>query len=24
LAGIPVLIRFTILYYLYNQGDENG
>ena len=24
LAGIPALIRFTILYYLYNSGDANG
>ena len=24
LAGIPVLIRFTILYYIYNSGDANG
>jgi hypothetical protein len=24
LAGIPALIRFTILYYLYNLGDTNG
>lgn len=24
LAGIPALIRFTILYYLYNPGDANG
>ncbi len=24
LVGIPTLIRFTILYYLYNPGDANG
>ena len=24
LVGVPALIRFTILYYLYNPGDENG
>jgi len=24
LIGIPALIRFTILYYLYNPGDVNG
>ena len=24
LIGVPALIRFTILYYLYNPGDENG
>ena len=23
LVGVPTLIRFTILYYLYNQGDAN-
>lgn len=24
LVGVPALIRFTILYYLYNPGDANG